>query len=262
MEMLNRAHEQAESRAELEATHTPEAIRLRLASDSGNSYLRDIVYGAIDGAVTTFAVVAGVVGAGLGDVVIIILGVANLVADGFSMAVSNYLGCRAELQERAKARRSELRHIECHPDGEREEVRQIYARKGFRGEDLERVVAVITADRDLWLDTMLAEELGIAPRAPIPWKAGAATFGAFMLVGAIPLLTFVANALAPGLVAEPFLAASVLTGLAFFVVGAWKARIVDERWWAEGFETLLVGGSAATLAFGVGYLLRGLVSEA
>lgn len=258
LKFLNRAHDEAESQAELEATHTPEAIRVRLEASSRESYLKDLIYGAIDGAVTTFAVVAGVVGAALDNVIIVILGVANLVADGFSMAVSNYLGSRAEAEQRHMARRSETRHIEKYPEGEREEIRQIFARKGFGGDDLERVVEVITADRDLWLDTMLHEEFGIPRHGPVPWKAGAATFAAFVVVGAIPLLAFILDAVVPGVTIRPFLVSCVLTGLAFFVVGAWKARVVEQAWWRGGLETLLVGGSAAILAYLVGHLLRGL----
>ena len=257
-DLLHRAHDTAESRAELKATHTPEAIAVRLEAGDRQSYLKDFVYGAIDGAVTTFAVVAGVVGAALDSVIIIILGVANLVADGFSMAVSNYLGSRAELQQREQARRSEMRHIEKYPEGEREEIRQIYARKGFAGDDLERIVAVITSDRKLWLDTMLHEEFGLPRHGPVPWKAGLATFGAFVVVGAIPLLVFMVNPLLPTPIGVPFLISALLTGIAFFVVGSWKARIVEQRWWLGGLETLAVGGSAAVLAWLAGHLLRGL----
>ena len=92
--------------------HTPAGVRARLSSPPRPSYLRDFVYGAIDGAVTTFAIVAGVVGAGLSDSVIVILGFANLFADGFSMAASNFLGTRAEQQRRQRARAEEERQIE------------------------------------------------------------------------------------------------------------------------------------------------------
>jgi len=99
--------------AEIKATHTPEAIRKRLLYGPEHSYLRDFVYGAIDGAVTTFAVVCGVAGAGLSTEVVIILGIANLIADGFSMAVGNLLGTRADQQLREKAQKME----ELHPEG-------------------------------------------------------------------------------------------------------------------------------------------------
>jgi VIT1/CCC1 family predicted Fe2+/Mn2+ transporter len=95
----------------LELEHTPWAVRRRLRRPPSPSYLHDFIYGAIDGAVTTFAVVSGVAGADLGASVVIILGGANLIADGFSMAVSNYLGSRAERQRRELARSEEKLHI-------------------------------------------------------------------------------------------------------------------------------------------------------
>jgi len=115
----------------LELEHHPHAIRDRLLEQHRARYLGDAVLGGIDGCVTTFAVVAGAVGGNLSTGVIVILGFANLLADGFSMGVSNYLGSKSELQEIDEIRRKERLHIEKVPHGEREEIRQIFAGKGF-----------------------------------------------------------------------------------------------------------------------------------
>lgn len=237
-------------------SHSPAAIRARLAAGPTHSYLKDFVYGAIDGAVTTFAVVSGVAGAGLSSGIVVVLGVANLVGDGFSMAASNYLGTRAEEQHRARLRRIEEEHIDQFPDGEREEIRQIMHAQGFENEDLERAVSIITADRARWIETMLREEHGIALVGPRAWKAALSTFAAFVVVGLIPLLPFLAQAILGGQLPRPFLWSSVMTACAFFFVGALKAQFVDEHWAWSGLETLTVGGSAAGLAYLCGALLQ------
>lgn len=242
----------------LAADHSPDAVRRRLSTPPSSSYLRDFIYGAIDGAVTTFAVVAGVEGASLSTSVVLILGGANLIADGFSMAVSNFLGIRAERQQLERARLEEERHVRLVPEGEREEIRQIFAAKGFEGEDLERVVDVITADYDLWVSTMLREELGFGGVAPSPLRAGATTLAAFILVGSFPLLAFVFDAAAGGL-GNVFAWSTAMTAVAFFAVGSLKARFVEQAWWRSGLETLAIGGAAAVLAFAAGALLEGLV---
>lgn len=248
-------------REEHEATsiregHSPLAVRKRLAAKPAPSYLQDFIYGAVDGAVTTFAVVAGVEGASLDEKVVIILGGANLIADGFSMAISNFLGSRADRQRRERARRREQLHIQVVPEGEREEIRQIFAAKGFHGHDLERVVDVITSNRELWVETMMSEELGFAASVPNEYRAASATFVAFLTVGFLPLMVFVYDLAAPGEVDNAFAWSAAMTGLAFAVVGALKSRFVDQSWFRSALETFLVGGLAAVLAYAAGALLQ------
>jgi VIT1/CCC1 family predicted Fe2+/Mn2+ transporter len=240
----------------LEHDHTPDEVSARLGRQPAASYLHDFIYGAVDGAVTTFAVVAGAAGADLDETVVIILGGANLIADGFSMAVSNFLGSRAERQRQERARRQEELHIRLVPEGEREEIRQIFASKGFEGRDLDRVVDVITSDPELWAETMMREELGFASTARSELRAALATFVAFLAIGFLPLVVYVYDLAAPGDVDGPFAWSAVMTGIAFFVVGALKSRFVDQAWWRSALETLLVGGLAAVLAYVTGAILQ------
>jgi vacuolar iron transporter family protein len=149
-------------------------VRKRLGAVRRHSYLGDAVLGGIDGCVTTFAVDTGAVGGGFSGMVIIVLGLANLVADGFSMGISNYLGSQSQRQHVEKARRAEQYHVSVVPEGEREEVRQIFAKKGFSGDVLDRIVEVITANPRLWVDTMLTEEHGLQIEGRNPWRAGMA----------------------------------------------------------------------------------------
>ncbi len=253
----------SEVKKALEAEHTDEAIRARIAGEETvhEVYLKDFIYGAIDGAVTTFAVVAASGGAGLSAGIVVVLGVANLVADGFSMGVSNYLGSKAERQVVERTRKSEAHHIQHIPDGEKAEIREIFRRKGFDGADLERAVEIITSDAERWIDTMIQDEHGLQLDATSPLRAGAVTFGAFVLVGVIPLIMFIAD-LIPGVeIGAPFLWSAVLTAMAFALVGVGKARVVHEAWWRGGLETLGVGGSAAVIAYVFGVLMKGLVGS-
>lgn len=166
-------------------------------------YLRDLVFGAVDGTVTTFAVVAGSVGADLGGGVVLVLGVANLIADGFSMAVSNYLGTHADQRQPER--------LENPRDNE-----------------------------------------------PNPRGAAAATFIAFISVGAIPLVPFTIHAVSLELLPNPFLPSAVMTALAFIGIGIAKSRATDQSAWRSATDTLALGGGAAALAYIVGWLLRGV----
>jgi VIT1/CCC1 family predicted Fe2+/Mn2+ transporter len=232
----------------LQQSHTVQAIRARLARGPGQNYLRDWIYGGIDGAVTTFAIVAGVVGANLPRTVVLLLGFANLVADGFAMAASNYSGTKAERDDYDRLVEVERRHIAEVPEGEREEIRQIFSGKGFAGPDLERIVTVITSDRALWIRTMAVEEYGLASSSKSPTLAALNTFAAFMLCGLVPLVSYLSPA---GLSA-----CVVATGLAFFGIGAIKSRWSLAAWWRSGLETFVIGMGAAALAFGVGFGLK------
>ncbi len=233
--------------------HRPEAVRRRLASGRGHDYLADGVLGGIDGCVTTFAVVAGATGGALSPLVVIILGFANLVADGFSMAVSNYHGTRSERDRVERMRRTEEEHIAEVPEGEREEIRQIFAQKGFEGDTLERVVDTITANRRLWVDTMLTEEHGLQLEGPDPIRAGATTFLAFLGVGLIPLAPYLVPGLAPPTM---FTVSCIATACAFAAVGWFKGHRLDQPRLRAGWETLWTGGAAAVLAYAVGWGLR------
>ncbi|HML13535.1 MAG TPA: VIT1/CCC1 transporter family protein [Xanthobacteraceae bacterium] len=235
-------------RQKIEHSHAPQAISARLAQGPRNNYLRDWIYGAIDGTVTTFAVVAGVVGANLSATVILVLGFANLIADGFAMAASNYSGTKAERDDYARVLAVERRHIALEPEGEREEIRQIFAAKGFSGADLERIVATVTRDPDLWTRTMAVEEYGLSPTPRSPALAALSTFAAFILCGLVPLATY--------LVAGGLPACLAGTGATFLGVGAMKSLWSPSSWWLSGLETLAIGMGAAALAFAVGYAMR------
>jgi VIT1/CCC1 family predicted Fe2+/Mn2+ transporter len=236
----------------MEHEHSPTAIRERLSTGTKHNYLRDWIYGGVDGAVTTFAVVSGVAGARLSTSIILVMGFANLLADGFSMAASNFLGTRAEHEDLLRLEEVEHRHIDLEPEGEREEVRQIFQQKGFTGADLERIVELVTANRERWVRTMLSEEYGLPRSVRSAWIAAFSTFTAFVICGLVPLLPYLFSF-------ESSLKTSVvMTAVVFFVIGAVKSRWSTASWVRSGISTLLVGGVAAALAYVAGLVLKDL----
>lgn len=238
---------------ELEHSHTPAAIAARLGAGPRVSYLRDFIYGGIDGTVTTFAVVAGAVGASLEARIVIILGLANLVADGFSMAAANYSGTRAEIDDTSRLRAMEERHVAENPVGERAEIREIFRAKGYEGADLDAIVRLITGRRDVWIDIMLAEEFGRGGTAGSPLRAAFATFVAFVACGAVPLAPYILGVAAAAEIA------TALTAAVFFAIGSARSRWSTRGWLRCGAETLGIGLAAASAAYVVGRLLEGLV---
>jgi VIT1/CCC1 family predicted Fe2+/Mn2+ transporter len=203
--------------------------------------------------VTTFAVVAGAIGGGFSGLVVIILGIANLLADGFSMAIGNFQATKSARDDVDRARRREEQEIRDFPDGEKEEIREIFRLKGFDGDILEEIVEVITNDPKIWVDTMLTEELGLQLDGPDPFRASLATFGAFIVVGAVPLIPFL---LLGTDLSTAFTWSCAMTAVAFFGIGMAKGLAVDRRPIATGFTTMLIGGLAALVAYGVGAWLR------
>ena len=151
------------------------------------TYLGEFVYGGIDGCVTTFAVVAGSVGAGLESSVIIILGFANLLADGFAMSIGAYLSTKSEKDNYQKHKQVEYWEVENLPDAERQEIHEVYSAKGFKGELLEQVVDVITSNKEVWVDTMMKEELEMQEEDRSPIWIGTTTYISFITIGLIPV---------------------------------------------------------------------------
>jgi VIT1/CCC1 family predicted Fe2+/Mn2+ transporter len=223
-------------------------------------YIGEFVYGGIDGSVTTFAVVAGSAGAGLDSSVVIILGFANLIADGFAMSVGSYLSNKSEQQNYEKHERVEYWEVENLPEKEKEEIREIYAAKGFEGELLEQVVDVITSDKDRWVDVMMKEELNMMKEDKSPLAMGAMTFISFVLIGVIPLIAYLWDYNSSSL--EPthlFKISIALTFAAFIGIGWLKSYVAETSRLRSIAETLFLGAAAALLSYIVGSWLETLI---
>lgn len=221
-------------------------------------WMSDFVYGGIDGSVTTFAVVAGVEGAQLSTAIVLILGFANLFADGFSMGVGKYSSDNAELERISKVERLQYERIKNNPNGERDKVERMLKTQGFEGPHLADATNVITSDKDIWVRMMMRNEHHVFDERIYPFRSAITTFIAFNVVGIIPLLSYLFRPLVSYSDISIFYLTSILTLAALFLVGAIKSRFTDQTWWAAGIGTMLLGGAAATIAYLVGFLLRGL----
>lgn len=220
------------------------------------SYLKDIVYGANDGLVTTFAVIAGVAGASLDPIVVVFLGMANLLADGFSMAASSFLASRSEGDVFYSEREVEHWEVSHKPEAEVEEIKEILAKKGYHGEDLIQMTALVTKNKKFWIDLMMGEELGLAPVGEArPLNGATITFFAFVIAGFMPVLPFF-FIYSDG---SAFWISSAVAGAMFFIVGASRSIFTKRAWFWSGLEMFLIGGLAASIAYGVGFLIRALV---
>lgn len=220
-------------------------------------YLADFVYGANDGIITTFAVVSGAVGAGLSPTVIVILGLANLVGDGISMGLSNFLSLRSKRSFEDRERKREEYEVEKFPEEEKKEVEEIVERWGIRGEHATMFVNDIVSDKKRWVNFMMREELNIFEDAnDKPSIHGAVTFTAFVIAGMLPLIPYVF-----GIATESQFTVSIIaTALSLFIVGASRSLVTSQKWLRSGLEMLIVGGLAATAAFLIGGFVEGLIN--
>ena len=223
-------------------------------------HFEDFIYGSIDGAVTTFAIVAGVVGAGLSPGIILILGFANLFADGFSMAAANYQASKARVEFIEMKRKQEEWEIDNLEEEEKQEIRDIYEKKGFKDELLEEIVRIITSRRKVWVDTMMKEELGLIEDGKKPLDSSISTFVGFNVIGVIPLIPFVIFlALGFGAESNAAIISTCFTLAAFFLVGMIKGKIVKKSMMRSGVYTVIIGGIAASFAYLIGASLNSLV---
>lgn len=224
----------------------------------GGERIKSLIYGGLDGIITTFAVVAGVAGADLAAGIVLIMGFANLIADGISMAIGDYLSTQAENEVATAERTREAWEVDNYPEGEKLELVELYQNKGLPEEDATAIVEILSKHKDAWVDVMMVEELGIVEADESPLKNALVTFVSFGVFGFVPLVAYVLARFIPLLEQNTFLVACVLTGLTLFVLGAQKARVTKRSWIRSGVEMLIIGGIAAAAAYGIGALLQGL----
>ena len=229
----------------------------KLAGGSwAGTYLKSIVYGGLDGIITTFAVVSGVAGAELGAQVIVILGVGNLLADGFSMGIGDYLSTKSEREYYDREAQRQAWEIEHVPEGQRAELRALYLEHGYSAHEAEQLVEVQTHTQARWVNAMMREELGMSRDATNPMAHAVATFTAFVIAGSLPLLVYLVGLVFPVATTTAFITSMVLSALALFGLGAAKVFVTQRNPFRSGFEMFVVGGLAAVVAYVVGAGLK------
>jgi VIT1/CCC1 family predicted Fe2+/Mn2+ transporter len=242
--------------------HDPRAVaeRARRRRARGRfrlgAYVKSIVYGGLDGIVTTFAVVSGVAGADLGAAVILILGVANLLADGVSMGIGDYLSTKSEREYYDREARRQAWEIEHFPDGQRAELLALLREAGYSEADAEQMVAVLTRDPARWVEAMMATELGMLRGDADPRANAVATFASFVACGSLPLLVYLVGLAVPIAPGTAFPVSVGLSAAALFGLGAAKVFVTGLSPVRSGLEMLLVGGFAGAVAYAVGALLK------
>lgn len=223
-------------------------------------YLGEFVYGGMDGCVTTFAVVSGAYGAELSSSVVIILGFANLLADGFAMSVGAYLSKKTKLDNFKKHRELEHSELVRDPHEKREQVIRIFQKQGHDKKHIDILADHITREEKRWVEFIMKEEFGMIRELKSPFKVGGVTYFSFVLIGFIPLLIYVIDYFRP-VSGNLFLIASILTGLGFVVIGWLKAYVNNTKYVKGIAETVLLGAVAAIVAYFIGDFLESVISS-
>lgn len=255
LQKAREAYQQGNVQASI-AAHTAQATEEH--QQEHGQYIKSAVYGGLDGIVTTFAVVAGVAGASLSAGVVLILGFANLIADGLSMAIGDYLSTKSEQEYHRAEREREKWEVEHFPEGEKQELIELYTAKGLSKADAQTIVEILARNKEAWVDVMMVEELGILGEEESPVWNALVTFFSFGLFGLVPLLAYVLVRLFPALEINTFAVASLFTAVTLFVLGALKVKVTGRNWLKSGLEMLLIGGVTAVAAYAIGLLLGGL----
>jgi len=213
------------------------------------AHIKDFIYGANDGIITTFAIVTGAAGADFSPLVVIVLGFANLLADGFSMAASNYLGNSSEDALFREEEKREIREVEEKPEAEREEVRRVFQKFDFDGEQTENMTRAISGNKKFWVDFMMRYELGMMPGESKHIWSAVVTFLAFVTIGSLPLLPFIFINYS----GNTILYSVISTAIALFATGSLRSIFTKKHWLLSGLEMFFIGGVAAGVSYLVGY---------
>lgn len=226
-----------------------------VASRGFSYWLREIILGGQDGVVNVLGIVLAVAAATRDTRIVLIAGLAGAAAESLSMVAVAYTSTLAADDYYRSRLQREIDQVENDPKGAERDIREIYAQKGFQGEELEIIVRRITADSGVWVATMMAEEVRLFPEAANRARMSAAIVGVAVVVGSIiPLIPFLFGSVTVGVIGS--LVVSVLT---LFATGAIKARLTVGNWLWSGTQMAGIGLGAAVAGYGIGLLLGRLL---
>lgn len=219
-----------------------------------SKFLKAAVYGANDGIITTFAVVAGVAGAGLSPSIVLTLGFANLIADGISMGIGDYLGEKSENRFKQYQYEIEKWEVEHIPEEEKKELVDFFKDRGVKHADADAMTKIATKYPKLWSELGFYDEMGSSPAVETDqWKTGFITFLSFVIAGALPLMPYVLEAIhLLSQTTDQFMLSIGATAVTLFTVGGLRTFVTKGKWWWNGLEMLGIGAIAAVAAFFTG----------
>jgi VIT1/CCC1 family predicted Fe2+/Mn2+ transporter len=216
----------------------------------GGSWVRDVMLGLNDGLVASFAVTSGVAGAFPTGNAAVMAGLSEMLGGAVAMGLAAFISARSQIEFYESEIERERDEIERWPDREREEIRQIYRNKGFRGALLDQIVGHITADPDRWSNVMMREELGFNEESfESPVRSGIAVGCSYLIGAAVPVWPYLFFEPTRGIVIS-----AISTIVVLFGVGALKTIITSRSWWRSGLESMMTGATAAAVTYGAGRL--------
>ncbi|MER5643505.1 VIT1/CCC1 transporter family protein [Streptosporangium sp. NPDC002524] len=219
--------------------------------DVNGGWLRPSVFGAMDGLVSNFALIAGVAGGAASTRVVLLAGIAGLAAGAFSMAGGEYVSVASQRELALAEIDVERRELERHPEAELEELAKLYEERGVDPAVAAEVARQISMDPDRALEVHTEAELGVTFRdLPSPRTAAISSFLAFGVGALLPLLPYLLGV-------TSLVASAVISCLALFGAGALVSRVTARSWWYSGLRQLFVGAVAAGLTFALGTFLGG-----
>jgi vacuolar iron transporter family protein len=226
-----------------------------------SDYVKSVVFGGLDGIMTTFAIIAAAAGSNANFATILVFGFSNVVADAFSMGFGEYVSGTAELDHGREERKREEWEVETSKDLEIAEMTEVYQQKGLSEEDAAAIVAIISKDDKIFVDFMMHDELGISIDLDDQWeplKQGAVMFLSFILFGSVPLFAYLLRYQGSG-IDETFWLACGFTGVALLVLGAIKGHLTGVNIPKSSMLMLLNGLVSGVVSFGLSSLIEGIV---